>query len=54
MIAVWVAAFTLAEFHHVTLNVTDPEAAIQFYTSRFDCKRAKFEGREDAVRAGDI
>lgn len=55
MIPVWVAAaaFVAAEFHHVTLNVTDPEAAIQFYTSRFSCERARFEDREDALRVGE-
>jgi catechol 2,3-dioxygenase-like lactoylglutathione lyase family enzyme len=35
-------------FHHLSLNVTDPEAAISFYTSRFDCARAG----PDAVQAG--
>ncbi|BDC51206.1 hypothetical protein F183_A35220 [Bryobacterales bacterium F-183] len=54
MIAVWIAAFTFADIHHVTLNVTDPEAAIQFYTSRFECRRALFEGREPAIQAQDV
>ena len=39
----------LAHFHHVHLNVTDPAAAIEFYTSKFDCEKAKFAGLADAV-----
>ena len=39
----------LAHFHHVHLNVTDPSAAIDFYTSKFDCEKAKFAGLSDAV-----
>ena len=38
------------QFHHLTLNSTDPEAAIRFYTSRFDCDRGKFDGKVEAVR----
>ena len=34
----------LAHFHHVHLNATDPKAAIDFYTSKFDCEKAKFAG----------
>ena len=41
----------LAHFHHVHLNVTDPTAAIAFYTSKFDCERATFAGMQDAVWA---
>jgi catechol 2,3-dioxygenase-like lactoylglutathione lyase family enzyme len=41
----------LAHFHHVHLNVTDPAAAIDFYTSKFDCEKAKFAGLSDAVWA---
>ncbi len=37
-------------FHHIHLNTTDPEAAIDFYTSRFAAERAKFAPREDGVR----
>jgi catechol 2,3-dioxygenase-like lactoylglutathione lyase family enzyme len=40
-----------AHFHHLHLNTTDPPAAIEFYTSRFDCERARFDGRLDAVWA---
>jgi catechol 2,3-dioxygenase-like lactoylglutathione lyase family enzyme len=40
-----------ARFHHLHLNVTDPEAAISFYTSKFDCEKARFAGVEDAVWA---
>ncbi len=38
-------------FHHVHLNVTDPQSAVDFYTSKFDSKKAKFLGMTDAVRA---
>jgi len=41
----------LAHFHHVHLNSTDPAAAIAFYTSKFDCEKAKFAGKIDAVWA---
>ena len=41
----------LAHFHHVHLNVTDPAAAIAFYTSKFDCEKATFAGTQDAVWA---
>ena len=40
-----------AHFHHVHLNVADPDAAIAFYTSKFDCEKAKFAGAADAVWA---
>ena len=45
------AAQQLAHFHHVHLNVTDPAAAIAFYTSKFDCEKASFNGVQDAVWA---
>src|SRR5437588_11125785 len=38
-------------FHHVHTNVTDPKSAIDFYTSKFDCDKARFEGLVDAVWA---
>src|SRR5579864_6010310 len=41
----------LAHFHHVHLNSTDPAAAIDFYTSKFDSEKAKFAGLVDAVWA---
>ena len=34
----------LYRFHHLHLNATDPQAAIEFYTSRFDCEKAAFAG----------
>ncbi len=37
-----------AHFHHIHLNATDPAAAIAFYTAKFDCEKARFEG-QDAV-----
>lgn len=40
-----------AHFHHMHLNTTDPKAAIDFYTSRFDCEKARFAGLLDAVWA---
>ena len=39
-----------AHFHHLHLNSTAPAAAIGFYTSRFDCEKARFAG-QDAVWA---
>jgi hypothetical protein len=42
---------TGAHFHHLHLNVTDPAAAIAFYTSKFDCETGKFAGLMDAVWA---
>lgn len=39
-----------AHFHHLQLNTTDPQRALEFYTSRFDCEKAKFNG-QDAVWA---
>jgi len=40
-----------AHFHHIHLNATDPAAAIEFYTHKFDCEKAKFAGQTDAVWA---
>ena len=40
----------LAHFHHLHLNTLDPAGAINFYTSRFDCEKARFLGK-DAVWA---
>jgi catechol 2,3-dioxygenase-like lactoylglutathione lyase family enzyme len=39
----------LAHFHHVHLNVTDPAAAIDFYTSKFAAEKAKIHGETDAA-----
>src|SRR5687767_9087012 len=38
-----------AHFHHLHLNATDPKAAIEFYTSKFDAEKARFAGLLDAV-----
>ena len=46
-----VTQFPEAHFHHLHLNTTDPQAAIDFYTSKFDCEKAKFAGVMDAVWA---
>lgn len=40
-----------AHFHHLHLNTTDPAAAINFYTGKFDCEKARFAGLLDAVWA---
>ncbi|MFZ4984571.1 MAG: VOC family protein [Blastocatellia bacterium] len=42
----------LVRFHHVHLNTTSPEGAVEFYTSRFPGERAKFAGQIEAVRTG--
>src|SRR6516165_5874186 len=39
----------LAHFHHVHLNTTDPAAAINFYSTRFESEKRKFLGLADAV-----
>src|SRR5215472_6643326 len=44
-------AAALAHFHHVHLNATDPAAAIDFYTAKFDCEKARFAGKIDGVWA---
>src|SRR5262245_33715077 len=45
------AQFPEAHFHHLHLNTLDPKGAIDFYTSKFDCEKAKFAGAIDAVWA---
>ncbi len=45
------APLLAAHFHHLHLNATDPKAAIDFYTSKFDCEKGKFAGLMDAVWA---
>ncbi|MGA9772036.1 MAG: VOC family protein [Blastocatellia bacterium] len=40
-----------AHFHHLHLNTLDPKAAIDFYTGKFDCEKAKFAGLLDGVWA---
>ena len=40
-----------AHFHHLHLNATDPKAAIDFYTSKFDCEKARFANLMDGVWA---
>jgi catechol 2,3-dioxygenase-like lactoylglutathione lyase family enzyme len=41
----------IAHFHHLHLNTTDSAAAIDFYTSKFDCEKGKFVGLQPAVWA---
>ncbi len=40
-----------AHWHHVHMNATDPKASVDFYTSKFDCERARYRDRADAVWA---
>ena len=42
-----------AHFHHVHLNSQDPQKAIDFYTAKFEARRARFAGLQDAVWTGD-
>src|SRR5260221_6714611 len=41
----------LAHFHHLHLNTTDPQSAIDFYTSKLESEKRKFAGTIDAVYA---
>ncbi|MEW6127470.1 MAG: VOC family protein [Acidobacteriota bacterium] len=43
--------FPESHFHHLHLNVLDPKANIDFYTSKFDCEKGRFAGLLDAVWA---
>ncbi len=45
------AAFPESHFHHLHLNATDPKAAMDFYTTKFDAEKAKFAGLLDGVWA---
>ncbi len=38
-----------AHFHHLHLNATDPAADIEFYSTKFDAEKGKFEGLLDGV-----
>jgi catechol 2,3-dioxygenase-like lactoylglutathione lyase family enzyme len=40
-----------AHFHHLHLNTMDPQAAIDFYTSKFECEKARFAGTMEGVWA---
>ncbi len=40
-----------AHFHHVHLNSVDPKAAVDFYTTKFDCEKARFSGMIDGIWA---
>lgn len=46
------AAPQLAHFHHLHFNSVDPQAAIEFYTTRFNGEKAKLGGKVDAVWTG--
>jgi catechol 2,3-dioxygenase-like lactoylglutathione lyase family enzyme len=39
----------LAHFHHLHLNATDPDAAIEFYAKHFDSEKGKFGGTMNAL-----
>ena len=41
----------VVHFHHLHLNTLDPAAAIDFYTSKFDCEKGRFLGLADGVWA---
>lgn len=41
----------LAHFHHVHLNSTDPQAAVDFYTSKLESEKRKFADGREAVWA---
>lgn len=43
--------FPEAHFHHLHLNATDPKAAMDFYTTKFDAEKARFAGLLDGVWA---
>jgi catechol 2,3-dioxygenase-like lactoylglutathione lyase family enzyme len=45
------ASPALAHFHHLHLNATDPAADLAFYTAKFDCEKARFNGTMDAIWA---
>lgn len=49
--AVFAQPMPPAHFHHIHLNATNPAAAIDFYSSKFDCEKVKFAGEWDAVWA---
>lgn len=38
-----------AHFHHVHLNVTDPDSTIAFYEKFFGANRVRYRGRSDAL-----
>jgi catechol 2,3-dioxygenase-like lactoylglutathione lyase family enzyme len=40
-------------FHHLHLNTTDPQRAADFYTTKFEARKARFAGLQDAVWAHD-
>jgi catechol 2,3-dioxygenase-like lactoylglutathione lyase family enzyme len=40
-----------AHWHHAHINSTDPRASVVFYTSKFDCEKARYRGLQDAVWA---
>lgn len=40
-----------AHWHHVHFNATDPKASVDFYTAKFDCEKARYRDRSDAVWA---
>ncbi|HTE39393.1 MAG TPA: VOC family protein [Steroidobacteraceae bacterium] len=47
------AQTTDIHFHHLHLNTVDPQRAIDFYTTKFEARKARFAGMQDAVWAHD-
>jgi catechol 2,3-dioxygenase-like lactoylglutathione lyase family enzyme len=44
-------AVPAARWHHVHINATDPKASVDFYTAKFDCEKAQYKDRSEAVWA---
>lgn len=45
------AAAPQARWHHVHINSTDPQKSVEFYASKFDCEKARYRDRVEAVWA---
>lgn len=45
------AAPSASHWHHVHINATDPARSVEFYTSKFDCEKARYQDKADAVWA---
>ena len=44
-------AQNVAHWHHVHINATDPARSVEFYASKFDCEKARYQDKQDAVWA---
>lgn len=49
MVALGAQAQQSANFHHIHLNVVDPEKTIKYYEKFFDGVRTKYRGEADAI-----